>query len=46
VEEEKFENVIPEFSPCGGEGAEAVAENKKAPGGKAPGKKKGGPILT
>jgi hypothetical protein len=46
VEEEKFENVIPEFGPCGGDGASTATDTKKATGGKAPGKKKGGPSLT
>ena len=46
MEEEKFENVIPEFGPCGGDGASTATDTKKAAGGKAPGKKKGGPSLT
>ena len=37
--------VIPEFGPCGGEANDADIK-KAAPGGKAPGKKKGGPSLT
>ena len=46
AEDEKFENVIPEFSPCGGEGGQEAETTKKAAGGKAPGRNKGGPSLT